>query len=81
MVYLYWREVSQEPPPKNVRLIVGNLDWENSDIRTLGPCDDDIDPVGLWYAENDRVEPLPYAEVTHWMPMPGTPFLISSVPK
>ena len=64
MIYLYWRMTSQEPPPKNVRLIVGNPYWEKTDIRTLGSCVDDINPVGLWYAENGHIEPLPYAEVT-----------------
>ena len=55
-----------ELPPKNKQVVVRTTDGTIS-MRSLGCCDKEHDSIGLWYHLDDSVEPIKFADVTHWM--------------
>jgi hypothetical protein len=76
--FIVWTDLKEKRPPKGVLFIVTNTTCEAPwvSVRSLGQCDEDIDPTGLlWYSPDDNMEPLHYTDVTHWAYMPDPPLI------
>lgn len=70
-----WIRIKDLRPMIGKTVIVANINTKWVSVRSLGPCDDDINPKGLWYHESDLNIPMEFESVTHWRPMPPPPNL------